>query len=914
MGRLCLDVKGCGAKIGESEATGDGMYFDAQGESYGPVVRECSQDGVRLADFTPQQLAARFHDAIMSLPIEARNLPHLRSSPASPANGLRCCDSESSFESAQSGGCSPVPSGSLAGADPEGAESLAAANAVRSTASAAPPPPTGLPPARPPLPSAPRQNDGRAAQMASGEPLPGPPLPPASLNHTAAGGARPPVPCLPPAPLPQSAVPPIQRSRSLPAPPLDSPVAPASEYGSEGEYMRDGAVGPGSQAGSACGSGVARGFGAGSGYGYGDGNGSGCEDGGGSGFGTGNGHGSGNGNGSGHGGGNGTGGGSGSGSGDGSGSGNGDAGVANSSLEREPSKEASTAQLAADKASKPEAAAPETKAAPTPPEKAPAAEKAKAAPPAPKALPPPVKGKGKGKPPPVAKAKTQAKAPEPRKPDVKPGVQVKRLFWNSFRLDDNDEAGGLWKQIDREGARLDTDELEALFADAPPSGMAGLRQQNAGQDQEETRKRTKIQVFENGRRRQICVAMARLPGKAVSIEAVLNMDTTRLNKDQIEILRLNLPSSEEVQLLRKTESETVMDEWTTWDAAEDFIIALIGIPQFQLRLQAWDFENNFQDKFDELSNLEIAISGAFSSVLDSAPLRHLLGIVLFLGNHLNGGTPRGRADGFAIDTLNQMRTVKMTQADRQGTLVDYIVRQMDRFYPGELAQMLGSGGEAENMRRASRLNLSEAMEDLSSFRSTLDMVARRVRQCAEDGDSAFAPHAEVLDGWQEQVVELNERFRRLQCRYDELCTWFHMKDRHSKKTSEEFFSIWDKFMQDMNKSKEAILEQERQEAKLEARRRNAILTPRAGTPRLSPGRISRRASVPALPSGNTMKDGKEAPSPRLLPRMPSSAVPKEADAGAADRVATSAALTASPRRRASAFPSSASAISVGSRS
>lgn len=43
----------------------------------------------------------------------------------------------------------------------------------------------------------------------------------------------------------------------------------------------------------------------------------------------------------------------------------------------------------------------------------------------------------------------------------------------------------------------------------------------------------------------------------------------------------------------------------------------------------------------------------------AAPEGHLLGIVLYVGNYLNGGTPRGRADGFALDTLAQMRTVKM---------------------------------------------------------------------------------------------------------------------------------------------------------------------------------------------------------------------------------------------------------------
>ena len=93
---------------------------------------------------------------------------------------------------------------------------------------------------------------------------------------------------------------------------------------------------------------------------------------------------------------------------------------------------------------------------------------------------------------------------------------------------------------------------------------------------------------------------------------------------------------------------------------------------------------------------------------------HLLGIVLYVGNYLNGGTPRGRADGFALDTLVLMRTVKMwlgkvlaleisypmapwmpwlrSQGDKAGTLVDYITGQMELVYPGDLHRVFAPGG------------------------------------------------------------------------------------------------------------------------------------------------------------------------------------------------------------------------------
>ena len=77
---------------------------------------------------------------------------------------------------------------------------------------------------------------------------------------------------------------------------------------------------------------------------------------------------------------------------------------------------------------------------------------------------------------------------------------------------------------------------------------------------------------------------------------------------------------------------------------------------------------------------------------------HLLGIVLYVGNYLNGGTPRGRADGFALDTLVLMRTVKMSQGDKAGTLVDYLTGQMERAYSGDLQRVFAPGGERDSDR------------------------------------------------------------------------------------------------------------------------------------------------------------------------------------------------------------------------
>merc|ERR1739848_299005 len=117
---------------------------------------------------------------------------------------------------------------------------------------------------------------------------------------------------------------------------------------------------------------------------------------------------------------------------------------------------------------------------------------------------------------------------------------------------------------------------------------------------------------------------------------------------------MNMPRQQEIKMLKAAEREHTLDENNVWDAAEYFIFALIGVPQFQLRLEAWEFENSFQERFDLMSETERDVSKGLDIICTSESVRHLLGICLYVGNYLNGGTARGRADGFALDTLLQM--------------------------------------------------------------------------------------------------------------------------------------------------------------------------------------------------------------------------------------------------------------------
>ena len=55
---------------------------------------------------------------------------------------------------------------------------------------------------------------------------------------------------------------------------------------------------------------------------------------------------------------------------------------------------------------------------------------------------------------------------------------------------------------------------------------------------------------------------------------------------------------------------------------------------------------------------------------DSICLKRMLEVVLALGNYLNGGTVRGGAHGFRLETLLKLQSIKST--DNAITLLNYL--------------------------------------------------------------------------------------------------------------------------------------------------------------------------------------------------------------------------------------------------
>lgn len=414
----------------------------------------------------------------------------------------------------------------------------------------------------------------------------------------------------------------------------------------------------------------------------------------------------------------------------------------------------------------------------------------------PAAPPPPPKGKG-----PKGKAKGKGKAPKggasaappvPRKADVKPRVPMKRLFWSAFILEDAKMAppdATAWAAIHIEESlqRFDVDELERMFGEKDLPKVFLRAECSPG------KAKPRVRVFDETRRRQVCVMLARLPPVDVTLEAVLEMNDGRLNRDQVELLLASAPPPEELAALRAAAAEMdgEGDEAPLWDDAEAFVVRLSAVPLFALRLQIWVFENAFDERFEFMQSAATEVRKACACLRSSRRVHRLLGLSLYVGNYLNGGTNRGRADGFTVDALSMMRTVKSQQQPVR-TLVDYVVGQIDRMHPADLEGLFAEGGEAWVVRRAARHKLADVALELAAWCAQADGLVKRAASSEDDVLGARGLRVKLK---LQEFGALQRLLNDTDGEYRALCAWFHEGATKVARPSDEFFGIWDGFLQ-----------------------------------------------------------------------------------------------------------------------
>uniref|UniRef100_A0A8C1XL25 Dishevelled associated activator of morphogenesis 1a n=1 Tax=Cyprinus carpio TaxID=7962 RepID=A0A8C1XL25_CYPCA len=251
-----------------------------------------------------------------------------------------------------------------------------------------------------------------------------------------------------------------------------------------------------------------------------------------------------------------------------------------------------------------------------------------------------------------------------------PSNPLKSFNWT--KLSENKLEGTVWLDLDdiRVFKQLDLEDIEKTFS-------AYQRQQKESEDDTVTSKKVRELSVVDGRRAQNCnILLTKLKLSNEEIKrAILTMDEQEdLPKDMLEQLLKFVPEKSDVDLLEEHKHEL-----ERMAKADRFLYEMSRINHYQQRLQSLYFKKKFAERIAEIKPKVEALSKASKEVFQSRNLQQLLEVVLAFGNYMNKGQ-RGNAFGFKVSSLNKIADTK-SSIDKNVTLLHYLITILEQKYP-----------------------------------------------------------------------------------------------------------------------------------------------------------------------------------------------------------------------------------------
>ncbi|XP_073051904.1 formin-like protein 14 isoform X1 [Primulina eburnea] len=338
-------------------------------------------------------------------------------------------------------------------------------------------------------------------------------------------------------------------------------------------------------------------------------------------------------------------------------------------------------------------------------------EKISNAPPA----PPPSHGRGRALSSPKGRASTGTSIP-PKKTSLKPlhWVKVTRAIQGSLWADSQK------LESQSRAPEIDITELESLFSVASTSEGPN---KGGGSRGSKITKPEKVQLVDLRRAYncEIMLTKVKIPLPDM-INAILALDSSALDIDQVENLIKFCPTKEEMETLKNYNGDKNM-----LGKCEQFFMELMKVPRVESKLRVFAFTITFSSQVEDLKlNLNI-INDASKEVKESLKLRQIMQTILTLGNALNQGTARGSAVGFKLDSLLKLSDTRAR--NNKMTLMHYLCKIISE----KLPELLDFTKDLVHLEPASKIQLKSLAEEMQAVSKGLEKVEQELTASENDG-------------------------------------------------------------------------------------------------------------------------------------------------------------------------------------
>eukprot|EP00736_Rhodelphis_marinus_P001312 Rmarinus@m.28748 len=357
---------------------------------------------------------------------------------------------------------------------------------------------------------------------------------------------------------------------------------------------------------------------------------------------------------------------------------------------------------------------------------------------------------------------------QPTKPVVKPKKNMKRLHWKRRLIREKKDT--MWSLVP--DVLVESDEVESLFGTANTgevklkTGDNAVRMSSASTGSSGTvsvPRPTRSCALDPKRQQQLLIMASRLPPPAILQDAIVNMDEKWLKRDSIETLLQALPTPEEVSAVEAISGGADGDY--ELEKSEKFVLALHKIPRLELRLRIWRFKLQLDEYVEPIEVPLKTLQRTCEDIMSSQAFRDFTGIVLALGNYLNGGTQKGQADGFGLEILGRLKATRAYQ--RETSLLAYALDLFFKMYPQSGRELTS---DLSGVAAAAKCDFQTIDNNFAKLSRNAALVENYVKNVNDKGVGVmFDVEAgrlnervqTVVSRLKQQVVETKELFRRV---------------------------------------------------------------------------------------------------------------------------------------------------------
>uniref|UniRef100_A0A8C4KZ85 Dishevelled associated activator of morphogenesis 2 n=1 Tax=Equus asinus asinus TaxID=83772 RepID=A0A8C4KZ85_EQUAS len=330
-----------------------------------------------------------------------------------------------------------------------------------------------------------------------------------------------------------------------------------------------------------------------------------------------------------------------------------------------------------------------------------------------------------------------------------------------------------------------------------------------------SRKVKELSVID-GRRAQNCIILLsklKLSNEEIR-QAILKMDEQEdLAKDMLEQLLKFIPEKSDIDLLEEHKHEI-----ERMARADRFLYDMSRIDHYQQRLQALFFKKKFQERLAEAKPKVEAILLASRELVRSKRLTQMLEVVLAIGNFMNKGQ-RGGAYGFRVASLNKIADTK-SSIDRNISLLHYLIMILEKHFP----DILNMPSELQHLPEAAKVNLAELEKEVGNLRRGLRAVEVELeyqkRQMRDPNDKFVPVMSDFITVSSFSFSELEDQLSEARDKFSKAL--MHFGEHDSKMQPDEFFGIFDTFLQAFSEARQDLeamrrkKEEEERRARMEA--------------------------------------------------------------------------------------------------